>query len=205
PQRTERCALAGHLVDLERAEHPGDGAEGGDHPGAEAHRARDLHGPHHVQEALGPAQVLDERGGADAHAAERDEAGAAAQAGTVGRLRADGEEAGTACDSAEEEVDGDRGPPRRRLDDGPAVVGVELLGSLDVDVLDDGALAAAVAHPDLAEAATAAALPGPVAAAAPGRLRWAVGVELGEAHRRAPRKDRAATATIRAAARPVRA
>src|SRR5690606_590498 len=168
----------------------------------EAHGAGDLDGAHHVQEPLGAAEVLDERQRADTDGAERREARVAAQRRAVRALRPEGQQSRAAGDAAEEQVDGDRCLPRRRLDHGPAVVGVVLLGPLDLDVLDDGALAGSVAHPDLAEAAAASALP---SAASAGLLRRTVRVVLGDAHRRAPRKDSATAATIPAAARPVRA
>src|SRR5699024_6551426 len=103
---------------------------------------------------------------------------------------------------AQEEVRRDRGPPRRGLDHGPAVVRVELVGALDLDVLDDRALARAVPHPHLGEVATApATLPTPAARL----LRRAVRLELGDAHRRAPRAASATAATRPAAASPARA
>jgi hypothetical protein len=202
-QRAQRRPLPGQAVDLEGTQQPGEAREGADHPGAQAHGARDLHGPHHVQEALGAAEVLDERRGAEPDGAQRHQPGVAAQQRPVGALRAEGEHPGAAGDAAEEQVHRDRRLPRRRLDDGAAVVRVELVGPLELDVLDDGALARAVAHPDLAEAAASSAPPSPAAAAGP--LRRTVGVVLGDAHRRAPRKDSATAATMPAAARPVRA
>src|SRR5699024_8557077 len=97
--------------------------------------------------------------GARPHGPERHQPRAATQRRARGELRPEGEQTGTSGHPAEEEVDRDRLAPRRRLDDGASVVGVELARTLDLDVLDDRTLARAVAHPDLGETATPTAPP----------------------------------------------
>src|SRR5699024_2170362 len=111
----------------------------------------------------------------------------------------EGEQTGTAGHPAEEEVDRDRLSPRRRLDDGASVVGVELARTLDLDVLDDRTLARAVAHPDLGETVA----PTAAAAAAPARGgRRPGGVESADAPRPPPRSYSPAAATVPAPAMP---
>src|SRR5699024_3295488 len=144
-------------------------------------------------------EVLDQGEGARPHRAECHQPRAATQRRARGELRPEGEQTGTAGHPAEEEVDRDRLSPRRRLDDGASVVGVELARTLDLDVLDDRTLARAVAHPDLGETVT----PTAAAAAAPARAgRRRLGVAVAAAHRRRRRSGTAAAATIPAAAMP---
>ena len=97
-----------------------------ENPRAEAHRRGQLDGPHHVDEALGPAQVLHQRDRAERHGDQCGQPGVAAQLRAPGELGAGGQQAGPARDAAQEQVRADLMAPWRGLDHRTPVVRGEL-------------------------------------------------------------------------------
>ncbi|CAG7345790.1 hypothetical protein PICSAR65_04160 [Mycobacterium avium subsp. paratuberculosis] len=189
-QRPQREPLPGHPVHLGGGGHRDPGAERAENPRAQVHRRGQLDGAQHVQEPLGPAQVLHQRDQAEQHRGQGGQPGVAAQRVPAGQLGAGRQQPGAAGDAAQEQVRPHLVAPRRRLDHRAPVVRAELgLGH-------HRHLAGAVARPAPAAALVFAAL-------AARRFRRPETVEFRGAHRLLQNASTAAP-TMPAAASPAR-
>ena len=191
PQRAQRDSLAGHAIDLGRRGHPDADAESAQNPRAEAHRRGQLDGSHHVDEALGPTQVLHQRHCAQHHSDQGGQSGVAAQRVSPGELGAGRQQTGPARHATQEQVRRHLVAPRRGLDHRAPVVRGEL------GFGDHRHLARAVRN---GFAALTFSVPASLAA---GRLRRSQAVELRRRHRLLQNAS-AAAPNMPAAASPAR-
>ncbi len=98
------------------------GARGEQKPASQVHRRAGLEDTHHVEEALGPAEVLHEQRGADVHRCGGDEGRAPGQHRVPGRSRHAGHRRRRARQPSGEEVPADLALPHGRLHDRAPVV-----------------------------------------------------------------------------------
>ncbi len=112
-----------HAERLARRRRGGRAAARGEQPAPDAHRRGDLEHAQHVQEALGTAEVADQKRRADQLGGQADREARACETPIAGAPGGETEHRRRACETARERVQRDLGLPDRLLQDRAAVVG----------------------------------------------------------------------------------